>query len=48
MVWWELLPEVLRELRWWSVPTSCPWGAVALVILWWAVAAASLGFVWVL
>lgn len=33
MVWWELLPEVLRELRWWSVPTSCPWGAVALVIL---------------
>ena len=33
MVWWELLPEVLRELRWWSAPTTCPWGAVVLVIL---------------
>ena len=33
MSWWGLLPEVLRELRWWSAPTSCPWGGVALVIL---------------
>ena len=33
MVWWELVPEVLRELRWWSAPTSCPWGAVLLVVL---------------
>jgi len=26
--WFVFIPEILRELRGWSTPSSCPWGAV--------------------
>jgi hypothetical protein len=27
-----VLPEILRELRGWTSPVGCPWGAVGLVV----------------
>lgn len=31
-LWW--VPELLRELRWWSSSgSSCPWGALGLVLV---------------
>ena len=31
--WFVFVPEILRELRGWSSPASCPWGAVGLAIV---------------
>ena len=28
-----ILPEVLRELRWWGGSSSCPWGAIGLALV---------------
>ena len=34
MSWAYLLPDLLREFRVWSIPSSsCPWGAIGLVVL---------------
>ena len=27
-----LLPEVLKELRWWGSASGCPWGAIGLTL----------------
>ena len=28
-----LLPEVLKELRWWGSASGCPWGAIGLTLI---------------
>lgn len=34
MSWAYFLPDLLREVRVWSLPSSsCPWGAVGLVVV---------------
>lgn len=42
----SLLPEVLREARWWlSSTTTCPWGAIAFLVLLLAIWSFVIGFV---
>ena len=45
MLWQTLLPDLLRETRFFLSPSSCPWGAFGLILVISSLAACCCGFI---
>ena len=45
MLWQTLLPDLLRETRYFLSPSSCPWGAFGLILVISSLAACCCGFI---